>query len=154
MKYTEKTKEVIKLYNEKKGNISKLVKDVGISRAAFYSNLNKLGIIKDEEKDLYIIPDDNIKGQINLLDEPEKEIHKIPELFEPVKQRKEVEKVEKREVKPIDPLEKKKKTFEIDVKLEKYIRVQAAKENITINEWVNKTLWAAIPDDTKEFIKS
>ena len=51
-----------------------------------------------------------------------------------------------------EPPEKKKKTFEIDVELEKHIRIQAAIEDTTINEWVNKTLWEAIPEDTKEFI--
>lgn len=47
---------------------------------------------------------------------------------------------------------KKKKTFEIDTELEKHIRVQAAIDNITINEWANQALWSAIPKKTKEFI--
>jgi predicted HicB family RNase H-like nuclease len=49
--------------------------------------------------------------------------------------------------------EKKKKTFEIDTELEQLIKIQAAIENVSINDWVNSVLWKAIPKDTKEIVR-
>ena len=47
---------------------------------------------------------------------------------------------------------KKKKTFEIDEELDQYLKAEAIRKGLTINELVNKSLWKAISEDTKDFI--
>ena len=150
-------KEIIERYNNREGNITELSNSYeGYSRQKFYRDIKKYGIVKDDDNDIYIIPEDNIKGQIDLLEGTEgpeshnniKAIDNIPN--------KEIKATERdkgvKAMTEVKDTTKKKKTFEIDVELEKHIRIQAAIEDTTINEWVNKTLWEAIPEDTKEFI--
>lgn len=130
-------REIAVRFNNGEGTITDLSKEYeGYSRHKFYRDIESIGIVKNKEGK-YIIPDSNIKGQINLLEQV------APEMQQDIKNKDAI---------VTEPPEKKKKTFEIDVELEKYIKVQAALENTTINEWVNKTLWEAIPEDTKEFI--
>lgn len=168
-------REIAARFNNREGNITDLAAEYeGYSRYKFYRDIKKLGIVKDDEKDIYIIPDDNIDGQINLLEQVGPEMQEeekgiLDPIGDPPDERegqdmqqdiknKDVIVTDPPEEKEIDLFygigtpEKKKKTFEIDVELEKYIRIQAAIEDTTINEWVNKTLWKAIPEDTKEFI--
>ena len=131
MEYKEKAKEIARRYNQGQGTISALCKDIGIGRSTFYKAIGEIGIVKDDEKDIYIIPDIQVKDQ------------EEPAPAEPKEERKGQRMKQ----------EKKKKTFEIDVELEQLIRIQAAIEDITINEWVNNVLWKAIPDDTRKIIK-
>lgn len=153
-------REIIFRFNNGDGTITDLAAEYeGYSRHKFYRDIVKLGITKDREGK-YIIPDDNIEGQLNLLEqegpelqEEEKEtLEPIGDISDERKGNEMQQDIKNKDAIVTEPPEKKKKTFEIDVELEKYIKVQAALENTTINEWVNKTLWEAIPEDTKEFI--
>ncbi len=148
-------REIAVRFNNGEGTITDLAAEYkGYSRHKFYRDIDRLGITKDEEGK-YIIPDANIKGQLDLLEKVGPELEE-KEILDPIGEEREGEKMQQ-DIKNKDsivtePPEKKKKTFEIDVELEKHIRIQAAIEDTTINEWVNKTLWEAIPEDTKEFI--
>lgn len=122
-------KDIIRRYNNKEGNIKDLLTDYeDYSKDKFYRDLKKNGIVKDKERDIYIY--EGIDGQIDLLEEEEKEIP---------------------EPKPKADT-RKKKTFEIDESIEPYIKAEAIKQGVTLNDWVNDTLWKAISDSTKEFI--
>lgn len=148
-------REIAVRFNNGEGTITDLAAEYkGYSRHKFYRDIDRLGITKDEEGK-YIIPDANIKGQLDLLEKVGPELEE-KEILDPIgderKGNEMQQDIKNKDAIVTEPPEKKKKTFEIDVELEKHIRIQAAIEDTTINEWVNKTLWEAIPEDTKEFI--
>jgi predicted HicB family RNase H-like nuclease len=143
-------KEIIRRYNNREGTITNLAEQhEGYSRHKFYRDIEKLGITKEKETDKFIIPDGNIEGQLNLLEQegPELQEKEISRAIEPIRD------TERQKERKAQSMEKKKKTFEIDVELEQLIRIQAAIKDTTINEWVNKILWAAIPEDTRRIVK-
>ena len=151
-------REIAVRFNNGEGTITDLSKEYeGYSRHKFYRDIESIGIVKNKEGK-YIIPDANIKGQLDLLEKVGPELEE-KEILDPIgdisderKGNEMQQDIKNKDAIVTEPPEKKKKTFEIDVELEKYIRIQAAIEDTTINEWVNKTLWEAIPEDTKEFI--
>ncbi len=144
--------QVITRYNDQEGSITKIVKDYpSYSRDKFNKDLKKHGYIKDMERNLYIIKD--LEGQIDILDIPgqapskedNKAILSIPkDIKEPTKANTSLESNE---------TTRKKKTFEIDVDLEQLIRVAAALEDITMNDYVNKVLRVSIPVSVKIMVK-
>lgn len=135
-------KEIVRRYNEKEGTILDLVKEYeGYSRNKFYRDIAKLGIVKDDEKDIYILKNDNIEGQLNILDDeaPGEEIKKdSPGELE-----------ERKATKMI----KVKKTYEIEEFTEKAVKIQATLEGKTINDYVNDVLQASISDEVKKLIE-
>ncbi len=145
-------KELISRYNNKEGSINTLVDDYeGYSRAMFYRDLKKYGVEKDEKKDIYYFAE--LEGQVDLLGEAELTDKGIGEVGatnytnEEIKTSQEANKA----LKPKAPI-KKKKTFEIDEELEQYLKAEAIRKGLTVNELVNKTLWTVISEDTKDFI--
>ena len=130
--------DIVKKYNAREGKIAALAREhKNYSRDKFYADAKKLGIIKDKSKDKYVIPNHNIEGQIGLSEneEPKKGISKGDDKLKDL---------------DINITGKKKKTFEIDIELERYLRIEAAIKDISINEFVNSTLWKAISSDTKK----
>ncbi len=143
-------REIAVRFNNGEGTITDLSKEYeGYSRHKFYRDIESIGIVKNKEGK-YIIPDSNIKGQINLLEQvsPDTQGKEISRAIEPIRDK------ERQEKRKGQSMEKKKKTFEIDVELEQLIRIQAAIEDITINEWVNSVLWKAIPEDTRRIVRN
>lgn len=152
MERFETFKELINRYNDKKGSINNLVTEYeGYSRNMFYRDLKKYGVEKDEEKDIYYFT--QLEGQTDLLGVPELTANDIKEdkptnyINKELKGSQEAIKASK-----INAAVKKKKTFEIDEDLEQYLKAEAIKESLTVNELVNQTLWKVISEDTKKFI--
>ena len=132
--------DIVKKYNAREGKIAALAREYkDYSRDKFYADIKKLGIIKDKSKDKYIIPDYNIKGQVNLVEQVDYSKQEVKQ-----EQLKDADK---------KVTERKKKTFEIDTDLEQLIRVTAAIEDISMNDYINKVLRAAIPKHVKDMIK-
>ncbi len=145
-------KELISRYNNKEGSINNLVTNYpGYSRNMFYRDLKKYGVEKDEKKDIYYFTE--LEGQVDLLGGTELTGESIEDtkatnyINEGLKASQGANKA----FKP-DSLIKKKKTFEIDEELDQYLKAEAIKKGLTVNELVNKTLWKVISEDTKNFI--
>lgn len=151
--------EVIKQYNKLEGTIVDLVKKYpGYTRDKFYNDVKKYGYTKDNERNIYIIPDDNIEGQIDILEatgEPQRkeDIKPMETISEEVEKPTEDKPGVKDNIEKVKVSEKMKKTFEIDIDLNQFIKLQSVIEDKTINQWVNDTLWKAIPESTKKIIK-
>ena len=117
----------------------------------FYRDLKKYGVEKDEKKDIYYFKE--LEGQVDLLggteltDKDIKEVEATNCIDKELKASQEAIKTSK-----VNTPAKKKKTFEIDEELEQYLKAEAIKEGLTVNDLVNKTLWAIISEDTKKFI--
>lgn len=166
MGYQAKAKKVAERYNNKDGTIVDLLKEVGIGRTAFYSNIKKMGIVKDDDLDKYIIPSGNIGGQIDILEvaegvvrsEETKEMDNITSVEDETTEGNErVSGVAKEDIEVTEEIKaenqsRKKKTFEIDIDLEQLIRVRAAILDISINDYVNIVLRESIPDTIKNII--
>lgn len=152
MERSEMFKDLISRYNNKEGSINNLVTDYeGYSRNMFYRDLKKYGVEKDEKKDIYYFKE--LEGQVGLLggteltEESIKDIKATNYINKGLKASQEAIKTSK-----VNTPAKKKKTFEIDEELEQYLKAEAIKEGLTVNDLVNKTLWAIISEDTKKFI--
>ena len=152
MERTEIFKDLISRYNNREGSINNLVTNYpGYSRNMFYRDLKKYGVEKDEKKDIYYFTE--LEGQVDLLggteltDKDIKEVEATNCIDKELKASQEAIKTSK-----VNTPAKKKKTFEIDEELEQYLKAEAIKEGLTVNELVNKTLWAVISEDTKNFI--
>jgi len=181
----EITRDLAARYNQREGSALELSKEYGNNYNVdkFNRDIKKYGIVRDKETNLYIIPDETMKGQIDILGgtgEPQSlEGTKLTNTMTDTvtKQQggntmpestpdKELEEIKvnneptksrglkaEGEVKVNDPMPRKKKTFEIDTDLEQLIRVQAAILDITINDYVNEVLRKSISDNVKSIIK-
>jgi predicted HicB family RNase H-like nuclease len=177
MDYESKALEVARRYNAGEGNIniSELCEEIGLGERTFYKYVKRLGIERVGDK--YIIPDKQIEGQLNLLEkegpvgpeEPEQQEQEQgdkPETTEREETRnmeqEKKENVQASQARETSEKEKqvttgepalKKKTFEIEEYVEKAVKIQAALEEKTINEYVNDTLKASISEEVKKLIK-
>lgn len=120
---------IAKQYNQGLGTIKELAKNAGMSDRTFYRNIKEVGIYRDKKTNKYIIPK-------NILENAEGERKNM--------QDKQVNK---------ENIKKKKKTFEISEDVEKAVKIQAATEEKTINQWVDDTLRKNISDEVWQLLK-
>ncbi len=153
MKYEKETKEVVERYNKGEGTIAEISESIeGFNRNKFYRMIKKLGIVKDEKKDKYIFTNKNIDGQLNLLKASKKEVQGMEKELETEKEKSEP-KEEKKEIAPKEIPKMKKKTFEVSEGVEAGIKMMAAIEGKTINDYVNDTLEKSLSDEIKRMLE-
>lgn len=119
-----KTINIANQYNEGLGTIKELAKKTGISDRTFYRNIKEIGIYRDKKTNKYIISK-------NILENEEGEKENMQD----------------------KQVNKKRKTFDISEDVEKAVKIQAATEEKTINQWVDDTLRKNISDEVWQLLK-